>query len=306
MTSAFKLAAIAALCSAAMAAHADVAVDANIETNTDFHKKDADHDTVTNGGRVEVNVNAEVMKNGDFFVNARGTVGLQLNNNASSDGNQTYVDDAWVQAGNSAFDVKVGRFEAADLFPLGRDIASNIAVGYNGNQLRGRVKDGRLHAVLGANVGSGLRLEMGLVTEKQAGGASYGLRPFMRYSSGPLTIAAGVEAIKSDGTGESATGFATTLGYTVSESMSFNVNYANKNKTKENSIGLNANIGAAGVGFVQSKNDTADTKSTSLYASYAFPLFGVKGATITPAVGVTKVTGASSDNAFRVRINYAF
>jgi hypothetical protein len=306
MQNTFKLAAVAALCSAALAAHAGVAFDANIETNTDFHKKTATTDNVTNGGRVEVNANAEVMKNGDFFVNAKGTVGLQLNNNSTTDGNQTYVDDAWVQAGNSAFDVKVGRFEAPDLFPLGRDIASNIAVGYNGNQLRGRVKDGRLHAAFGANLGSSLRVEMGLITEKQTGSSSYGLRPIVRYSAGPLTIAAGIEAIKADGTGKSATGFATTLGYALSETMSFNVNYANKNKTKENSFGLNANIGNAGVGFVQSKNDVANTKSTSLYASYAFPLFGVKGATITPALGVTKVTGSSSDNAFRVRINYAF
>lgn len=300
MQNAFKLAAVAALCSAALAAQAGVAFDANIETNTDFHKKTADIDTVTNGGRVEVNANAELMKSGDFFVNAKGTVGLKLS------GGDTYVDDAWIQVGNSSVDLKLGRFEATNLFPLGKDVASNIVVGYSGNELRGRKTDGRLHAALNANLGGGLGLEVGLVTEKQAAGASYGLRPVIKYTAGPLSLAAGVEAIKADGTGASATGAAVTLGYAISSDASMNVNFANKSKTDESSFGVNATFGAAGVGFVRSKNDMSNTKTTSVYAAYTFPLFGVKGASITPALGVTKVTGASSDNAFRVRMNYAF
>jgi hypothetical protein len=300
MTSAFKLAAIAALCSAAMAAHADVAVDANIETNTDFHKKDADHDTVTNGGRVEVNVNASMAKSGDYFVNARGTVGLTV------DGD-TYVDDAWVQAGSSAMDIKVGRFEAADLFPLGKDVAGNIGtVGYKANVLRGRMKDGRLHAALGLNAAAGLRIELGLVTERQGKGGSYGIRPVVVYGAGPLTLRAGVESIKGDDTDGSTTGVGLSAGYAFSDSASANINYSNNSKLKSSSVGLNATFGNAGIGYIGGRNKLADTTSTSVYAAYSFPLFGVKGATITPAIGVYKETGKSSDNNFRVRINYAF
>lgn len=301
MQKAFKLAAVAALSSAAMAAQAGVAFDANIETNTDFQKKNATTDTVSNGGRVEVNANAQMMKSGDFFVNAKGTLGLKLS------GGDTYVDDAWIQVGNSSADLKIGRFEGADLFPLGKDVAPNIRnEGYNGGALRGRHTDGRLHAAVNAKLGGGLGLEVGLVTEKQAGGASYGLRPVVKYSAGPMSLAAGIEAITADGSGASSTGVAVTLGYALSKDTSVNVNFAKNSKMDKSAIGVNATFGAAGVGFVQGKNDAASMKSTSVYAAYTLPLFGIKGASITPAVSVTKLTGSSSSNALRVRLNYGF
>lgn len=300
MQKAFKLAAVAALCSAAMAAQAGVTVDANIETNTDFHKKDATHDSVSNGGRVEVNANAAIAKNGDMFVNARGTVGLTLNGD-------TYVDDAWVQAGTSAMDIKLGRFEAADLFPLGKDVAGNIGtVGYRANALRGRMKDGRLHAALGLNAGAGLRVELGLVTERQGKGGSYGMRPVVVYGAGPLTLRAGIESIKADSGSGSTTGVGLSVGYALNDSTSMNANYSNNSKLKSSSVGLNATFGDAGVGYIGGNNKIAGKKSTSVYAAYSFPLFGVKGASITPAVGVYKETGAKSDNNFRVRVNYSF
>ena len=297
----FKLAAMAALCASA-AAHAGVAVDANIETNTDFHKKDATHDSVSNGGRVEVNANAELAKNGDYFVNARGTVGL------TTDGT-TYVDDAWVQLGSSAVDLKVGRFEAMDLFPLGKDTSGNIDagnVGYKANVLRGRMKDGRLHAALGINAAPGLRFELGLVTEKQALSANYGVRPVVQYSAGALTLRAGVEALKGDNGGATSTGVGLTAGYAVNSSTTINANFSSNSKQDKNAFGLNATFGDAGVGLVQSKNKATNVKGTSFYTAYSFPLLGVKGATVTPALGVYKETGKSNDTQFRVRINYAF
>ena len=300
MQNIFKLAAVAALCASA-AAHAGVAIDANIETNTDFHKKTATVDSVTNGGRVEVNANAAIAKSGDFFVNARGTLIVGLT------GGTVGIDDAWVQAGSSSVDLKLGRFEAMDLFPLGKDVASNITnVGYTGNTLRGRKNDGRLHAALGLNAAPGLRVELGLVTEKQAGGASYGLRPVVQYSAGAMTLRAGVESIKVDGGGASSTGVALTAGFALDSSTSINANFASNSKQDKSAFGLNATFGDAGVGFVQGKDKLANTKSTSFYAAYSFPLLGVKGATITPAIGFTKVTNTASDTAFRVRINYAF
>lgn len=296
----FKLAAVAALCASA-AVHAGVSVDANIETNTDLRKKTATQDAVTNGGRVEVNTNAAIAKNGDFFVNAKGTLEIPLN------GDKIGIADAWVQAGSSSVDLKLGRFEGMDLFPLGKDVASNITnMGYNGGALRGRMADGRLHAALGLNAAPGLRLEVGLITEKQAGGASHGLRPVVQYNSGALTLRAGVEAIKADGGAASSTGVAMTAGFALDSSTSINANFASNSKQDRSSFGLNATFGDAGVGFVQGKNKATNTKSTSFYAAYSFPLLGVKGASITPAIGFTKVTSMANDTAFRVRINYAF
>ncbi|MEY4979853.1 MAG: hypothetical protein RLZZ352_2123 [Pseudomonadota bacterium] len=295
----FKLAAVAALCASAVA-HAGVAVDANIETNTDFRKKSATQDSVTNGGRVEVNFNAALAKNGDYFVNARGNTLINLSGGVS-------IDDAWLHMGGSTVDLKIGRFEAMDLFPLGKDVAPNITnIGYNANTLRGRFSDGRLHAALGINPSSALRVELGLSTEKQTGGASYGVRPVVQYSAGALTVRVGAESIKADGTSTSTSGTGVTLGYAVNSTTSVNVNFASNSKADKSAFGLNATFGDAGIGFVQGKNDATNTKSTSVYAAYSFPLLGVKGATITPAIGQTKVTGQASDTGARVRVNYAF
>ena len=67
---------------------------------------------------------------------------------------------------------------------------------------------------------------------------------------------------------------------------------------------MNAIIGAAGVGVVQDK--TGANKATTYYAAYSFPLLGVKGATITPALSTSKATGVDNLTAFKVRFNYAF
>lgn len=294
----FKLAAVAALCASATA-HAGVAFDANIETNTDFRKETATQDSVTNGGRVEVNATADA-KSGDFFVKAKGTMIVGLTGGAVS------IDDAWVQAGSSSVDLKLGRFEGMDLFPMGKDVAPNITnVGYNGNSLRGRATDGRLHAALGLNVSPSVRFELGLITDKKTGTSSHGLRPVVQFGAGALTLRAGVEAIKGDNGGASSTGVALTAGYAMNSSTSINANFASNSKNDQSAFGLNATFGDAGVGFVQGKAP-GNVKSTSLYAAYTFPLLGVKGASITPALGFTKVTGQDDDTALRVRLNYSF
>lgn len=301
----FKLAAVAALCASA-AAHAGVGFDANLETNTDFRKETATQDSITNGGRVEINAAAEA-KNGDYFVKARGTMLVGLTGSGVS------IDDAWVQAGSSSVDLKVGRFEAMDLFPLGKDVAANIGnVGYNAGTLRGRKTDGRLHAALGLNASPAVRFELGLVTEKQASGTIleptyYGFRPAVQYASGPLSVRVGIESLKADGNkGASSTGVGATVGYAVNSSTTVNANFASNSKQDKSAFGLNATFGDAGVGFIQGKNKATNVKSTSVYAAYTFPLLGVKGASITPALGFYKETGKSNDTAFRVRINYAF
>jgi hypothetical protein len=56
--------------------------------------------------------------------------------------------------------------------------------------------------------------------------------------------------------------------------------------------------------MVQDK--TGANKATTYYAAYSFPLLGVKGATITPALSTSKATGVDNLNAFKVRLNYAF
>ena len=300
----FKLAAVAALCSlAAAAAHAEVAIDANLELDTTYFNKidepaaNARDSDLNMAGRVEVNV-AGKATNGDSFVAARGTLLIKKDGDAA-------VDDMWVQFGNAGMDMKLGRFEAMDLFPVGKDTVLEEAgyATYRANALRGRFGKGSAHGALGINAGPA-RIEIGLVYNKDAGDAR-GVRPAVSYTTGPLTLRAGFETVKIVGTDGSNTGVGLSMGYALSSDSNINVNFAKIDD--DSSFGVNGTFGAAGVGLVTGKRSNTDDKVTTVYAAYSLPLFGVKGATVTPAVSYS-TGGVNVDNqiAARVRINYAF
>lgn len=287
---------------------ADVGFSANIETNTTkvTEKK------VDSGGRVEVNANAALANNGDNFVNAKGTLEIPLN------GDKVGIADAWIQLGNKTVDLKYGRFEAANLFPLGKDVVvegAGGASGYRANALRGRFATGQAHAAIGLNAAEGLRFELGFVTEKASdtGDADaskhthylHGVRPTLTYTAGALTLRAGVESIaSSDASAESQTGTALGVGFALNDNTSMNLNVANNSDADASSLGLNVTAGAFGAGWIQDK--TGDAKQSTVYAAYSMSLLGVKGATITPAVSQSKADGLDSVSAVRVRMNYAF
>jgi len=296
-----KSCAAAAALIAMGAAHADVSFNANIENDTTHTAaKGTTASDTSNGGRVEMNVLAALAKSGDNFVNAKGT--LLVKNDGT-----TAVDDAWIQFGNSKADLKIGRHEAADLFPLGKDTVfagtNSSASGYRANKLRGRMADGRFHGALGFNAAPGLRLEMGVVTKKNGTTINeYGLRPTAVYTTGALTLRAGFESFKT--TGAAQNGYGLSAGYAINSSTVVNVNHAKSSDLNASSTGVNLVAGAAGVGYVQDKTGTA--KQNTYYAAYSFPLFDIKGASITPAISHSTSAGQESLNTFRVRLNYAF
>lgn len=300
----FKLAAVAALCASAAAAHADVAFDANLELDNTYSNeanastKDARKSDLSMGGRVEVNASAK-LNNGNAFVAARASLLLKKDGDAGTD-------DMWVQFGNKSGDVKLGRFEAMDLFPLGKDtVVDEVNGTYKANALRGRMDGDTFHGALGLNAGAGLRVELGLVYSNDAG-KSRGFRPAVSYNAGPLTVRAGLESVKTVGSTTGAdTGFGLSVGYALAADSNLNVNFAKKEDDK--AFGVNATFGALGVGLIAGKGATDATKATTVYAAYSMPLFGVKGASVTPALSVSK-GGAGQDTrtAARVRINYAF
>ena len=241
----FKLAAVAALCASAAAAHADVAMDANLELDTTYQSKVKDasnaRDSDLNmGGRVEFNVGAKAT-NGDAFVAARASLLIK------KDGD-TATDDMWVQFGNAAGDVKMGRFEAMDLFPLGKDVlVENSGYGgYHANKLRGRFGKDTVHIAPGFNAGPA-RIEVGLVYSKEAGEAR-GVRPAVSFASGPMTLRLGVESVKVVGGTESTNGAGVSLGYALSKDASMNLSFAKLEDGK--SVGLNGTFGPAGFGLI--------------------------------------------------------
>ncbi|MDP2262170.1 MAG: carbohydrate porin [Hydrogenophaga sp.] len=305
MNTTLKTFALLATVAGASAAHAQVAFDANLELDTTYTNKvsapatNARDSDLSLGGRLEVNASGKAT-NGENFVAGRASLLLK------KDG-KTGVDDFWVQAGNAAADVKLGRFEAMDLFPVAKDTVLEFAgyVPYQGNLLRGRKGSDVFHGALGLNAAPGMRVELGLVFSKEAG-ESKGSRPGVTYTTGPLTLRAGLESVKTVGaTGGSETGIALSAGYQVSSDTYVNANFAKKEDDK--SFGLNATMGPAGIGLIVGKGATSADKATTVYAAYSLPLMSVKGAAITPALSLSKGgTGTKDQLAARVRINYAF
>ncbi len=308
MKTTFKLAAVAAAAAFVSLAHADVKFDANLEADPTFQGSQGATPSKTYlGGRVEINATAELMNDGDKFVRAKGTLIVPL---SSTGNNEVTIDDAWIQFGNKSVDLKLGRQEAADLFPLGKDVVVSEAIGGNGyraNALRGRFKDGKIHFVVGLNAAPGLRAELGVVSHKDgSAGVEQGLRPTVVYNTGALTVRAGYESFKTNGQTGTTTGYGLSAGYALTKDSNLNASYAKSSDLNKSSFGLNATFGPAGVGYIQDKNSGNNTKVNTFYAAYSFPLMGIKGATITPAISHSTGTGVENLTAVRVRLNYAF
>jgi Porin-like glycoporin RafY len=326
---ALRLTAVAAL--AALASPAFAAFDANIEfDNTWLNDRkfdDGDGGTtkvkrgIEQSGRVELNASGKAGP--DVFIAGRASF------LAKKDGSVA-TDDMWVQVGNASADLKLGRFEAADLFPLPRDVLVLYADGgdssvgntvYRTNALRGRTGGNLFHAAGTFNAGGGLSVELGLIeTKNTADGTLKGLRPVVAYANGPLTVRGGVELIRwADGAEfNKATGFGLTAGYNLG-GVTLTGNYANLKvddggvDLKTNTLGLiaSADMGLTGgvILYKAKVPGASDYKITTFYAAYAIPFFGIKGATVSPAISVSNASGSNNnpdERGVRVRFNYAF
>ncbi len=295
-----SLIAAAAALSLSAVAHAAVTFDGNIELDPTYTAGATNKTEL--GGRVELNATGELARSGDNFISARASLILPVN------GDDMRTDDLWLQAGNSVGDIKLGRFEAANLFVAGMDTVvakTSDAAGYNGNSLRGRVKN-RLHALLGVNAAPGLRLELGVVGKETGGTGTYGLRPVATYTAGPLSVRVGAEALRTDNSNAKSTGTALSVSYAVNAATTVNASFANNSKLDKSGIALNAVIGMAGIGYMQDKSAT--NKVNTVYVAYKMPLMGIKNAFITPALSHSNssAAGVANVNAVRVRLNYAF
>ncbi|MDP4301022.1 carbohydrate porin [Leptothrix discophora] len=240
----------------------------------------------------------------------------------------------WGQIGTSAFDVKFGRFEAADLFPVGKDVYVESAVafadptatvGYRANSLRGRTAGSVAHLALTANLGVA-SLEVGVV-ESKADGAVKGIRPAVSFNVGPASVKVGFESGQTNATAggvfsldpttgaitasaaaaqEKFEGFGGTVGLPLAGGT-VNLNAASgKNKTtdtKSSSYGVVGVFGPAGVALISDK--TGNVKQTTVYAAYSLPLFNT-GATITPAVSSSRSSGLKTVSGAALRVNYTF
>ncbi|MGQ5523300.1 carbohydrate porin [Chitinimonas sp. PSY-7] len=309
---------IALSLASALAAAPGFALDfnANIEFDTNYVSTKAGN-TIANSpargasqnGRVELITSAKGL-NGEGFVAAKASFLANRNSTANDD-------DLWVQFGTKTIDLKLGRFEAADLFPLGRDTLVPFAGfdPYRGHLLRGRTSSDLLQAALTVNPTEALSFELGLVDHKADAAnptVTRGLRPVATVKMGDFSMRAGVEAIKYETLTSSVkrTGASISCSYFLGDSGSVNLSVAqSKNVANEKmtTVGLTGVMGAFGGGVLSGK--AGDAKVNTAYVTYAMPLMGVKGATITPALAYSQGAGSNKADdvtAVRVRINYAF
>ncbi len=288
------------------------AFDFNLELDNTYRSGSAVAATdegLSQRGRVEMNASGRAGANlfvagkAAFLAKKDGTVG---------------TDDKWIQVGSAGGDVKLGRFEAADLFPLAQDTLINHAGNvYGTNTLRGRKDGSQFHGAGTLNLSAGLSLELGVVENKTT---ARGVRPVLSYAAGPLTARLGFEAGKYAAVGGASANDVRGVGATVSYNFggfkltgnlaSGKTDAATRNN--QSAIALTAATGGLVVGVISGKTEAAvgEDKVQTVYASYNMPLFDIKGASITPALssstGKTAAGVETSENSLRIRLNYAF
>ncbi|RZS52906.1 raffinose porin [Sphaerotilus mobilis] len=283
---------LSAVTAAIIAAPAFAAVDVsgNIELDNTYYA-DA-QDQLTQTGRVELNF-AGKKEVGSAYVAAKGTIEA---GKAGADA----VADMWVEGGTSAFAVRMGRFEATDMFVPGKDTLVVGGVGYNGNTLRGRRGASEPHVMVTGKLGAAASFELGLIETNTVGtDTNFGVRPVVAFGAGPATIKLAAEKLQ----GAADTGFALTAGLPLG-GAAINVNYSQMGDA--NGYGVNATIGAFGVGAAAGE-DAAGNKGNYVFAAYTVPFF-VPEASMTFAVssGKNAAAGSAKDTGLRVRVNYSF
>ncbi|MBR9865547.1 MAG: hypothetical protein GYB20_00370 [Oceanospirillales bacterium] len=306
-------------CVLAGTAQAQLAFDANLELNTDAVDTATSSTTYDQNGFVELNV-ASKRENGDYFVAAKGGVRL------TTDGDDNVaVRDAYIQLGNSTWDAQLGRFEAINLFPLGKDTlvahAGGVSV-YEANKVRGFAGDDGGQIALHFKASDSLKFELDTIygdddTAGDNGSAVSGYRPSVTWSSDALSLTAGFERVNYDltaGGDVDQTGYAVTANFDLSGA---NVNIAasrleddNTDQTV-NSYAANFTYGNFGAGVILSEEDNAtgpDPDVTTTYVAYSVPLFGIKEAVVTFAGSYSSASDVVDDEttAARVRFNYTF
>lgn len=333
LNTALRATALAAMAMVSAAAFAAVDIDANIELDS---KVENNGRGAAQTGRVELNGSKKM--GSQYFIAGRATYLAHPDGTAGTD-------DLWAQIGSETADIKLGRFEAANLFQTPGDVLVEYAgfSPYQANVLRGRQGaygngNAPFHAAGTLLLGGGFSFELSGVSSK--GGGPTGIRPVLSYANGPLHLAAGIEAIQYGSVTTPGTTTLNIVGSTVVSSTSaatvakgtrqtgygltgdynfggftLTSNFASGKDTnglKQTTFALMGAFGNLTVASVFGKAAQAtgeDAKVTTFWAAYAIPFFDVKGATITPAVSFSKGSGANTaanSSGGAVRVHYDF
>ena len=292
-----------------MAAQAEVMLGADIELDTTMttNSGGSTGDVYNQGGRVLVTASGKKEGESGGYVEAKGQVLVKV------DGT-TGVDDAWVKLGMNQFGVKLGRFEAMELFAKGPDTIYNVignTHSYGASAARGRFGADGVGAVM-FDYAPTDNTKFELNTVWGTSDAVTGYRPAVSVGLGNgVTLGAGYDYLE-DGD-DKTKGYGLTAAYS-NDAMTVKGSVANgKNTTngvenwKNTSYNVNVTSGPFGIGYTSSEDDGGDSAST-IYGRYQmFNLMGVKDVTGTLAFSAAEADSAAEDElAVRYRINYAF
>lgn len=282
MNTLVKLSLASVLVSAAINAQAGVSIEndmgafsigGDVEFDLNYTDKNAtDKQEFSQTGRVLVQVAAEHTVSGDRYIKMQAQPLLKTSGDVE-------LDDAWFAMGKKAdWELKVGRFEAYDLFPVGQDTMLAYAGDepYRANAARGRGDNGQ---VAFSKTFDSVYIEVGSLFKEasKADNNAVFLRPVVSFqATDSFRVAGGLEANvtadKKDADNDFM-GYGVTANYSA-DAVSVNLNYAFRDfdsQTKEQStIGANLLVSGFGLGHVYSQDETNATKTklNTTYASY--------------------------------------
>ncbi|MBC3616033.1 carbohydrate porin [Vibrio metschnikovii] len=319
-----KLSLASVLVSAALAANAGISVEneqglftigGDVEYDLNFVDKDRNNQSTqdfSQSGRILVQIAAEREVANDHYLK------VQVQPLLKSSGDVD-LDDAFFAIGRQAdWELKIGRFEGFDMFPVGQDTMLDFAADaepYRMKDARGRGDYGQVSYAKSID---SLYFELGSLF-KQNGGADKNavfVRPVVAFqATDNLRFAAALEANLTADKADAANdylGYGATVNYSVQD-FSLDLSYAYRDfdvtGTKEDtSIGAVIQYKRFGLGHIYSQADTGSKeKMNTTWASYEIAnVMDVQDFSIYLGSYFSKVDNAADDQDVGVRVRFKY
>ncbi|WP_047689752.1 carbohydrate porin [Vibrio sp. ZOR0018] len=318
-----KLSLAAILISAALQANAGISVEGeqgvfsiggDVEFDINLRDKNAtDKQHLNQDGRLLVQIAGERSVSGDRYIKAQAQPLLKTTGKVE-------LDDAWIAFGQANnWELKVGRYEAFDLFPVGQDTMLEYANAdkdvYRANKARGRGDNGQIGF---SKTADNLYFELSTKFENESAADQNAVfvRPVVAYQIvDSVRVAAGLEANLAADDKDAANdflGYGATVNYSAND-LFINVNYAfrdfDKTKQEDTTIGANLLFKGFGLGHVYGDVDKGTSeKVNTTYASYQFAnVMDVEDFSVYLGTYYSKVDDTENkDLGMRIRLKYFF
>jgi hypothetical protein len=321
-----KLSTVALLTSAALNVYAGTsvtnemgtfAISGDVEFDTNYRNEETsgpDTTTYDQTGRLLIGVSGmrDVSDNGYISANAQTLLHL--------DGDIT-ADDAWIAIGEKEdWEIKLGRFEAYDLFPAGQDTVVNYAQDvYMTKYARGRSDNGQINL---SKTTERVYFELSTNFMEQnddnvgARNNAVFLRPAVAFTlTDSLTLSAGAEVNVTADAEDAANDFAgygATVNYTTGD-FYVNVSYATRDfdstEQEDTTYGINAQYKNFFLGYVYGETDKGtESEVDTVYSSYKFAnIMDVEDLALYAGAYYSHVKEADeTDSGARLRVKYLF